>query len=92
MVNLESGPDMEFGFLLDRERRGLESLHLLLGGEIDNDVFTTLDYQCERLDDTFGVARPTDRLTGIQTERGLPAVQGFIVLVWGRKACELGVI
>lgn len=92
MVNLESGLDMEFGFLLDRESRVLESLHLLLGGEIDDDVFSTLDYQCERLDDTLGVARLTDRLTGAQTERGLPTLYGFIVLVCGGKACELGVI
>jgi hypothetical protein len=83
MVNLEGNLDVELSALLDRERLILEAVDGTGGRQVDNDIVTALDLQSQGLDDTLArILGVSDGFTGVQTQRGLPAVQGLIVFVY----------
>lgn len=82
MVHLEDNLDPERGTLLDRERLVLETLESAGGGEVNKDVVAAFDFESERLDNAFaGVVGVADGVAGVQTQRGFPAIEGFVVLV-----------
>lgn len=83
MVDLEDHLDVELGTLLDGEGLVLESVDGSRGGQIDDDVGTALDNQGQRFDDTLRIAGLADGVAGVQAQRGLPAVEGLIILVCG---------
>jgi hypothetical protein len=85
VVDLENNLDVELGTLLDGEGLVLEAVHSTGGRQLDHDVGAALGDQGQRLDDALGVVGLADGFTGVQTQRGLPAVQGFIILVWGER-------
>jgi len=82
MVHLEDDLDPESSTLLDRKRLVLETLQSAGGGEVNKDVGAAFDFESERLDDAFaGVVGIANGVAGVQTQRGFPAVEGFVVLV-----------
>lgn len=82
VVDLEGNLDVELGALLNLERLILEAVDRARGGQVDDNIFTAVDLQSQRLDDTLArVVGVGDGLAGVEAQRGLPAVQRLIVLV-----------
>lgn len=83
MVHLELALDAEGRSLLDRKWLVLECLEGAGRGQLNHHVGAALDLQGQGPDDAFsGVVGITDRFAGVEAEGGLPAVQGFVILVW----------
>jgi hypothetical protein len=88
VVDLEDNLDVELGTLLDGEGLVLEAVHSTGGRQLDHDVGAAIGDQGQRFDDALGVVGLADGFTGVQTQGGLPAVHGFIVLVWREKRSD----
>lgn len=83
MVNLEGDLDPKRRPLFDLERFIFEGLDGIRRGEINHDVRTAFDNQCEGADDALsGIGRVADRCAGVEAERGFPPVERFVVLVF----------
>ena len=82
----ESGLHAELGPFLDGEGFRFERLDGPRGGQVDGDVGAAFDFEGEGLDDAaalvFGVH--VDGRGRGNAQRGFPAIEGFIVLVWER--------
>ena len=87
VVDLECCLDPEGGTLLDGEGLVLEVIHSPGGGQVDHDIGTVLDNQGQGLDHTLGIVGLADGVARVQAQRGLPAVQSFIVLVCTMELC-----
>lgn len=86
MVDLEDNLDVELSTLLNGERLVLKTVDSSGGGQVDHDVGTALDDQGQRFDHALRVTRLADRAAGVQAQRGLPAVEGLVILVCGGGA------
>ncbi len=74
-MDLEGHLDAEVGTLLDPEGLVLQLVNCALGRDIDHDVGATFDLKGEGLDDACsGVLGVANRLAGVETEGGFPAV------------------
>jgi hypothetical protein len=90
VLDLELCLHAECSTLLDNERLLLEGLKGARRLEVDDDVGTAIDFETERVDDTFaGVVGVGDVLALAQTKGSLPLVQGFIVLVCRAESAML---
>lgn len=84
-MHLEDNPDAELGSLFDNEWLVLQALHGAGAREINNDVIASFGLEGKRLDNALsGVVRVSDRRSRVETKRGLPAVEGFVVRIWKR--------
>lgn len=84
MLDLENDLDSESGTLLDREGLVLQLVERAGGRQLDHDVRTPLDLQRQGLDNALPrVVGVADGSAGVQSQGGLPAVQGLVVLVYG---------
>lgn len=86
----EDNLDAEGGALLDRERLILEGVDGSGSGHVDDHVGASLNLQGQGLDDALsGVVGVTGGFAGVQAEGGLPAVEGFVVLVCGNTRVSI---
>ena len=85
MLHDEVGLHAELGSFLDGEGFRFERLDGAGGGQVDGDVGAAFDLERERLDDAATVILGVyeDGRGGGNAEGGFPAVEGFVVLVWG---------
>jgi hypothetical protein len=82
-MHLENDLGPEFGALLDCERFVFEVLQRSGAREIHRDVWSAFRFDGEGMDDALSrVFRVADGITCVQTEGGLPAVEGLVMLVW----------
>ena len=82
MLNLENSLDSESGSLLNCKWLILERLQSSGSRKVNDNIVTTLHFQSEGLDDALsGIVGVADRVAGVQSQRGFPAVEGFVVLV-----------
>ena len=90
VLDLELCLHAEGSTLLDDERLLLEGLKGARRLEVDDDVGTAIDFETERVDDTFaGVVEVGDVLALAETKGSLPLVQGFIILVCRAESAML---
>jgi hypothetical protein len=83
VLDLELSLHAECGALLDCKRFALECLNSARRPQVDDDVFTTFDFETEREDDAFaGVAGVGDVLALTEAEGGFPLLEGLVVLVY----------
>lgn len=75
VVDLEGHLDAEVGALLDLEGLIFQLFNCAFGGDIDYDVGPAFNLEGEGLDDACsGVVGVANRVTGVETEGGFPAV------------------
>ena len=70
---------------LDGERLASKLLHATGGGQVDGDVGAAVDFQSEGFDHAAAFVGGVNGESGRvgDAEGGFPAVEGFVVLVWG---------
>ena len=86
MLHDEVGLHAELGPFLDGERFRFQRFDGAGGGQIDGDVGAAFDLEGERFDDaaTLVLGVHVDGGGGGDAERGFPAVEGLVILVWVR--------
>jgi len=82
VLDLELCLHAECSALLDCEWLALESFNSAGGSQVDDDVFTALDFKTEREDDAFaGIVGVGDVLALTKTKGSFPLLERLIVLV-----------
>ena len=84
MLDLEIGFHAELGAFFDDERLALEGFYAAWRGQVDDHVRTAFHLESERLDHAAAsvTGRHCEWSASGDAERGFPAVEGFVVLVW----------
>jgi hypothetical protein len=83
VLNLELYFHAVLGTLLDHEWLRLELVDSAGGSEVNDHVWASVDFDCEREDDAFArIAGVGDVFALAEAERCLPLLERFIVLVW----------
>ena len=92
MLDDKVGLHAEVGALLDGERLALELFDGAGGGQVDGDVGAALDFKTEGFNNAAAVVGGVDGNTrGVgDAQRGFPAVEGFVVLIWGATVRSRG--
>lgn len=82
MVDGKLDLGVELGAFFDGKRLVLERLEGVGAGEVEGDVGSAGGLNGQGFDDAFArVVGVANGIAGVETERGLPSVEGLVVLV-----------
>jgi hypothetical protein len=85
VVDLEDDFGVETGAFLDGEWAVFQLGEGSGGGQLDGDVGTPWGLEGQGVDDALSrVVGVADRLASVETQRGLPSIEGLIILIWTR--------
>ena len=89
MLNDEVGLHAKLCAFLDGEGLTFQFLETAGGGQVENDVWTAGNFEAEGLDDAAAFVGGVDGDGGGvgEAEGGLPAFEGFVILVWEELRC-----
>ena len=84
MLDYERGLHAKVSAFFDAERLAFQLLDGAGCGQVDDDIGPALDFEPERFNDATALVRWVHGKTWRvgDAQRGFPAIQGFIVLIW----------